>query len=253
VQADFPQFLLRECAYAPDVRLPRHAHQYSNVTVVVGGHIDETSGDTEIRGQAFSVVFKPAGSEHANRVSGAGARTVSLALRRGSELAATAAARPWSWFEQPEIVRAAVSLVRALRAAPSAADLEAHGFELLAEVFAARCGSGSSARPSWLDEVTRILETRFDEPLRFDAIARAVGVHPVYLSRAFQRYAGRSMQQYVRALRLQRARQLLAARGRTITEVAADCGFADSSHLCRTFNDLLDVTPKVYRRLCGEV
>jgi AraC family transcriptional regulator len=243
VRVEFPQFIVRDCVYRPGLRMPRHAHDYSNVSVVVGGEIDEACGGGEYRGHPFSVVFKPAGSEHENRVGNAGARLLTIELRRDVVLAD----RAWTWFEEPEIVRTAIALVRA----QSGPELEARGFELLAEVFAAR--SFEKTLPEWMGEVTRILEDRFDEPLRFDVIARQVGVHPVYLSRAFQRYAGRSMQQYVRALRLRRARQLLATRGPTITDVASDCGFADSSHLSRTFSDLLHVTPKFYRRLCGQV
>jgi AraC family transcriptional regulator len=245
VRLEFPQFIVRDCVYRPGLRMPRHAHDYSNVSVVVAGEIDEACDGGEYRGHSFSVVFKPAGSEHENRVGSAGARILTIELRRGLPFADQA----WAWFDEPQTVRSAIALARAR----SASELEARGFELLADVSAAPCGSGSPTRPPWMDEVTRILDRRFDEPLRFDAIARQVGVHPVYLSRAFQRYAGRSMQQYVRALRLRRARQLLATRGRTITDVAADCGFADSSHLCRTFIDLLHVTPKDYRRLCAEV
>jgi len=238
MRVEFPQFIVRDCVYRSGLRMPRHAHDYSNVSVVVAGEIDEACGGGEYRGHPFSVVFKPAGSEHENRIGRAGARMLTIELRRDLPLAD----RPWTWFDEPEIVRAAIAVVRA-RSAP---ELEARGFELLAEVFAARrC---TTAAPAWMSEVTRILDCRFDEPLRFDCIARHVGVHPVYLSRAFQRHAGRSMQQYVRALRLRRARQLLATHGRSITDVAAD-----SSHLCRTFNDLLDVTPKMYRRLCAEV
>ena len=240
-RVELPQFVVRESVYPPGLRLPRHAHDYSNVTVVVAGDIEESSDDGEHRGGAFSVVVKPAGIDHENRVGVRGARTVSIQLRDDIPLPS------WRWFEQPEIVRAGVALVRAA----SAPQLEACALELLAEVSAAR--GGPAASPGWLSEVLRILDTQFDEPLRFDAIAREVGLHPVYLSRAFQRHTGRTMQQYVRALRLRHARHLLATSGTTITRIAADSGFADSSHLCRTFSDLLGVAPKVFRRLCAEV
>ena len=52
-----------------------------------------------------------------------------------------------------------------------------------------------------------------------------------------------------RELRLRHARHLLAASSRAITAIAADAGFADSSHLCRTFSELLDITPGAYRGL----
>jgi AraC family transcriptional regulator len=149
----------------------------------------------------------------------------------------------WAWLEEPNVVRAAIALAQA-----GAAELESRAFALLAEVTVGREG-GRMGNPPWLAGVMATLDARFGEPLRFDAIARELGLHPVYLSRAFQRCTGRTMQEHVRALRLRHARRLLSASAQTITAIAADAGFADSSHLCRTFADLLDITPGAYRGL----
>jgi AraC family transcriptional regulator len=230
---EIPPFVLRERVYSAGLRLARHAHAYSNVTVIVGGEIEECAADGEHRGRAFSVVFKPAGCEHENRVGRDGARTLVIEMRGH-------AGGRWAWFEEPEVVRAAIALLRS-RAAERVV-------ELLAEVLAGRASVRPSP-PSWLGEITRILDARFDRPLRFDALARELGLHPVYLSRAFQRYTGRTMGQYVRALRLRHARHLLSASSRSITAIAAEAGFADSSHLCRTFSELLELTPSAYRGL----
>jgi len=104
--------------------------------------------------------------------------------------------------------------------------------------------------PVWLCDVKRILEERFDEHPRFEEIAEDVGLHPVYLSRAFHRYAGISMSAYVRTLQLRQARHLLSTSKRTVAAIASESGFTDSSHLCHAFSHLLGVTPKTYRRLC---
>jgi AraC family transcriptional regulator len=230
---ELPPFVLRESVYSAGLRLARHAHDYSNVTVIVGGEIDESTPDGEHRGRAFSVVFKPAGCEHENRVGRDGARTLVIEMRGD-------AGGGWAWFEEPCVVRAAIALVRS-RAEDCAR-------ALLAEVLVGRA-SARPVPPSWLPDVTAMLDARFAEPLRFDALARQLGLHPVYLSRAFQRYTGRTMQAYVRTLRLRHARHLLSASSRSITAIAADTGFADSSHLCRTFSELLELTPSAYRGL----
>src|SRR2546423_3087953 len=157
-RVELPRFIVRECVYPAGLRLARHAHDYSNVTIVVGGDIDESADCGEHRGRAFSVVYKPAGSDHENRVGRDGARTLSIQLRHAAE-------GTWSWFEEPEVVRAAVALLRAWRAA---ADLESSASVLLAEVLVGRASSRLTV-PPWLDEITRTLDARFDEPLRFEA------------------------------------------------------------------------------------
>ncbi len=247
---DFPQFILRECAYSPRLRLPRHAHDYSNVTVVIRGQIEEASGDHEYRGSSCSVVLKPAGCEHQNRVGGMGVRTLSIELARASAMEQEIGGRRWSWFEEAEIVRSAVALYRTTKGS-NASDIEARAFDLLAAVLSAP--AGRSSPPRWLSEITRVLEERFDEPLRFEEIAGDVGLHPVYLSRAFRLHMGISMSDYRRMRRLRQARDLLSTSHRNLAAIAAECGFTDSSHLCRTFSEVLDMTPNVYRRLCRQV
>jgi AraC family transcriptional regulator len=242
---ELPEFAVRECAYPPGMRLPRHAHDYSNVTVVVSGEITETSAEGEYRGRSGSVVLKPARSEHENLISGLGARTLSIELR-GGLLAAEIARRKWAWFERAEIVRSAFRLRVAC-----GEEVETRAFELLAAVIAAATPAGDT--PRWLPEVKRLLEERFDEPVRLQSIAREIGLHPVYLSRAFHSHSGMTMLEYLRMLRIRQARHLLAVSKRSVTSIASDCGFTDASHFSRTFASTLGASPKVYRQTCRQV
>jgi AraC family transcriptional regulator len=242
---EFSDFTLRECLYSAGTHLPRHVHDYSNVTVVLGGEIEEVAPGGTYRGRSCSVVLKPAGIEHENRVGGLGARTLTIETKDGA-ISETMARRSWSWFDGPEIVRAGLALHRA-----NGRDLEDCAFDLLAAVI---CAPGREcSEPEWLPAVKSMLGERFGDAIRFDSIAREIGLHPVYLSRAFRRHTGVAMRDYVRALRLREARHLLSASKRNLTTIASDCGFTDGSHLSRTFAALLGVTPKVYRQLFGEV
>src|ERR671921_849962 len=99
MRTELPHFVVRDCLYAPGARLPRHAHHYANVTIVAGGEIHEATDAGEHRGQPFSVVVKPAGVEHENRVGRDGARTLV------NEMRANPTGR-WAWLEEPHVVRA---------------------------------------------------------------------------------------------------------------------------------------------------
>ncbi len=155
---------------------------------MTGGQIDEWAEPGEYRGRACSVVVKPAGVEHENRVSGEGARTLTIQAAPESSIDRQIRQRPWGWFEKPDVVRAAVALMRD----------RSRTYELLAAVLSSP--TPGIAIPAWLPKVKAILHERFDEHLRFAEIAEEVGLHPVYLSRAFHHHAGSSMSEYVRAL-----------------------------------------------------
>ncbi len=247
-RAGFAQFEVRELVYAAGRRMARHAHDYSNITVVISGDIEETTDVGEHRGRSCSVLLKPAGTMHANYIPGRqGTRTVSIEIGATSPLSREMEALPWQWLEDPESARAAIAFYRAVRAG-TLPDIETRSLALLASATAA-ASRKRGRTPAWLTEVKSILDARFDEPFRFEELAAGFGLHPVYLSRAFRRHTGTTMGDYVRALRLKQARYLLSATSRPIASISADSGFTDASHLCRVFAQTHDVTPKAYRQL----
>lgn len=242
LRVEYPRFVVREIGYPAGGRMERHAHDYSNVTAVITGEMEERTDGGEHRGRACSVLLKPAGTMHQNVWLGRrGTRTVSVELRDGTDLGR------WQWVEDAETARAALALVSALRGRSRDA-IETAATALVATAQFASLHE-TQIVPSWLRQVKTALEARFDEPLRFERIAREAGVHPVHLSRAFRRYTGRTMGDYVRALRLREARHLLSATERPLAAISADTGFADASHLCRVFADAHGMTPRAFREL----
>ena len=232
---------LRERVYSPGIRQKRHSHDFHNVTLIADGQIDERAERGEYRGRASSVVLKAAGCEHETRIGGRGARTLTIEFDSSSW---PVPPDTWWWSEELDVVRAALALQRAFERRENTEDLVS---DFVATVI--ECSRPKEV-PRWIVEIKRALDENFHERVSFEALARDLSLHPVYVSRAFRRHVGTSMTDYVRALRLREARHLLAASPWNIAAIAGHSGFADSSHLCRTFSDLLHMTPKTYRRLC---
>lgn len=80
-------------------------------------------------------------------------------------------------------------------------------------------------------------------------LADLLGVSPYRLSRAFTRALGVSLTRYRNRIRVTRALDRLEAGEPNLAILAADLGFADQSHLCRTMRDHLGHTPTALRRL----
>jgi AraC-like DNA-binding protein len=89
------------------------------------------------------------------------------------------------------------------------------------------------------------------EPLTVRDLAAAAGMSPHHFAREFRRETGRAPLEYLRRARLERARRLLAADGRPVTEVAMECGFASASHLATAFRRAFRMAPSRYRAMLG--
>lgn len=80
-------------------------------------------------------------------------------------------------------------------------------------------------------------------------LAAELGVSPYRLSRAFPRALGVSLTRYRNRVRISRALDRLTNGERNLALLAADLGFADQAHLCRTVREHLGYTPTAVRRL----
>lgn len=103
----------------------------------------------------------------------------------------------------------------------------------------------------------RLLVDRAREAIRADdpaaggllPLAALLDVSPFRLSRAFSRHLGVSLTRYRNRVRVERALDRLEAGAADLAALAADLGFADQAHLCRTMRAQLGHPPSAVRRL----
>jgi AraC family transcriptional regulator len=73
-------------------------------------------------------------------------------------------------------------------------------------------------------------------------------VHPVHLARVFNDYLGCAPGEALRGRRLERVAALLGNSRAGLADIAADHGFADQSHMTRSFRGAFGMTPHAFRR-----
>jgi AraC-like DNA-binding protein len=85
------------------------------------------------------------------------------------------------------------------------------------------------------------------EPLRLADIADAVGYSERQLERLFRRVFGMTVRRFVILSRVQAAAHELTATDRSLTGIAARCGYGDPSAFSHAFRAEMGVSPREYR------
>lgn len=98
-----------------------------------------------------------------------------------------------------------------------------------------------------IESVRSHLRDHVADPVRLDDLARLAGRSRCHLLRMFQQATGLPPHAYQTQLRVEAAKDLLAA-GHAISHVAAETGFSDQSHFSRVFRDLTGATPRQYQQ-----
>lgn len=82
-------------------------------------------------------------------------------------------------------------------------------------------------------------------------IAMACGLSVRQFVDAFRSTTGMPPFRWLRAYRIERAKELLRRSSFSLAEIGAACGFSDQSHFTRAFSATTGTTPGEWRRACG--
>jgi len=246
-----PDVTLVETRYPNGEVLPPHAHQRPYICAVLKGSFEENSGGARRRCRASTILFRSAGETHSDRFGPAGATCLNVELAEGFVDRLNPCA---NLLAQPMQLEGGAAWLLALRLgreyrSPDAVTplaIECLVQEMLLGVWRQKDARAESS--PWLRQARELLHDRFRERLALSEIAATVGVHPVHLARQFRRCFGFSVGEYQRRLRIEFVcRQVVAGRG-SLATLAVESGFADQSHLTRSFQKLLGITPGVFAR-----
>lgn len=93
----------------------------------------------------------------------------------------------------------------------------------------------------------RYIEAHYREDICLDELARLTGFSSFYLSRVFKQQRGVSFTDYLTAIRIERAKELLRDPTANVKEVSCLAGYADPNYFTRVFKRVVGVTPTDYR------
>ena len=103
--------------------------------------------------------------------------------------------------------------------------------------------------PPKLRRVIAFVEAHLHESIRLDDLAAAAGLSANHFLRVFKLATGTTPYHFLRARRLERARELLAMSTLPLAQLALECGFANQAHFTAAFSREIGMPPGRYRRL----
>jgi AraC family transcriptional regulator len=168
-----------------------------------------------------------------------------------------AAFTPRMFFENPILFETARKLEALIEVGESSDRLyaEALGVVLAHELMRLETPAGQSKQPTrgglagWQKKrIADYIDANLCEQTSLAMLASMVQLSLYHFSRAFKQTFGMPPHRYHAQRRIERAKMLLAERKQTITSIALELGFSDTSSFTRVFHKFTGRTPRDYRR-----
>lgn len=127
--------------------------------------------------------------------------------------------------------------------------LKAYIYELVAFLFAHSFVQPSpGVKIEKIAPVVRYIDEHFKQPITLDDICAGAGYNRYAVCHTFKAVTGQTVFDYINFLRIQAAVKELAEKNRTITEIAAECGFSSAAYFNRVFKSVMGSAPSRYRK-----
>ncbi|MDJ0917865.1 MAG: AraC family transcriptional regulator [Woeseiaceae bacterium] len=157
----------------------------------------------------------------------------------------------------PDICAAGLQLKEALETKTFGSDLM---FESLARVFLIKLIQryGETLEEDYefsrrfsAQHYKRVLDfvaDNYGRTLSLEELAGEAALSPSHFSRLFKETIGSSPMQFVMSFRIERAKEALRDRTKTLVDIATQCGFSDQAHFSRSFKASVGQSPSAYRK-----
>jgi len=243
--------VLTEVSHRIGRKLPRHTHESAYFGLLLSGSYSERCARRDAEYRPFSIGFHPPSLTHSDEVGNCGSRMFCIELRdsflqqarpflTSPEFTPDLCASEITWLGLRLFRSFAGGTVSLLQAQELCADmLERVSGEVLRD---------ESRDPAWLKLTMEMLHGSFCDSLTLEGIANHVQIHPVHLSRVFQKRYGCTMADYMNRLRVQFVCRELESGWADLATLATDAGFADQSHMGRVFKSCTGQTPGQFRK-----
>ena len=240
-------FLVTEVAYPAGYAIPVHLHDRPTVVCCLQGSFVEHIGDEAVECDERLVIIKRTLEPHSDTYP------LDCRLLIVEPTAATLLCEIGEVFSRTDRVPARSLRPHFLRIwselhsrdSLAAFAVDAKVCEVVADLLRTRQRETDRGR---IGKALDILHDSFPDQVDLTSLAAACGLPTRSFARQFQRELGCTVTEYLRRLRVEKAKERLRSSDADILAVAFDLGYYDQSHFTNAFRRRVGMTPSQYRR-----
>lgn len=98
-----------------------------------------------------------------------------------------------------------------------------------------------------IESVKKYIYENYDKELSVDILANHVNLVPSYLSHIFKKETGQNISKFIKAYRMENAKDMLENTHMKIVDISCKAGYPNVSYFCRSFREYFGVSPQKYR------
>lgn len=98
-------------------------------------------------------------------------------------------------------------------------------------------------------KIIEILENEYDKDISLSWVAERLNLNPAYISRLFKQSTGQPFVDYLKQVRVDNSKRLLAEGRLKINEIGRQVGFGSAHYFIKVFKEITGLTPGEYKKI----
>ena len=150
-----------------------------------------------------------------------------------------------------ELTASAAALEPAFDLVYTFSDLKAYYIDTCRNVLL-RCADEKKAMEDKpIRQAKQFIQEHYSEAISLETVSSEVGFNPAYFSTVFKKSTGQNFMDYIKEIRIEHAKDLLARTHMDVAAVAQAVGYTDIKYFTKLFRKTTSLTPTDYRKLYG--
>ena len=103
-----------------------------------------------------------------------------------------------------------------------------------------------------IEKAKAYINENYHRDISLEEVSRSVDISSYYFSKLFKEETGENFIEYLTAIRIEKAKELLHHRENSIKNISIETGYSDPNYFSRIFKKQVGITPTEYRERAYE-